>query len=142
MAESLRSASVTKQIPAILPRDGSKKSPLTRRHTASAFHTAWAWPTSSSVWSVSTPGARRGQVVRSKLAKRYGPFSLDHKVYPARVFEKGWLFDRPAPMFTSPLGFFHSPIGCDARPRGARPYLSTDIRPGEVGRVCAEHFRV
>ena len=50
-AESLRaaSASVTKQIPAILPRDRSKKSPVD-----AASHC-----------------------------------QLDHKVYPARVFEKG-----------------------------------------------------
>ena len=53
-----------------------KRALLTRHHTASAFHTAWAWPTSSSVWSVSTPGAR-GQVVRPKP-----PIDMDLSVGP------------------------------------------------------------
>jgi hypothetical protein len=81
---------------------GPKRAPLTRRHTASAFHTAWARPTSPSVWSVSTPGARRGQVVRPKLATRYGPFSWTTRFTLQESLRKGWLFDRPAPMLSSP----------------------------------------
>jgi hypothetical protein len=44
-------------------------------------------------------------------------------------------------MLMLPLGFIHFPWAVREATRGTA-YLSTDIRPGEAGRVCAGRSRV
>ena len=131
MAESLRaaSASVTKQIPAILPHRfrrfcraiGPKRALLTRpSHRQRFSHSLGLADFLQRVVGVDAGCAARPS--RSAEARHViWTFQLDHKVYLQESLRKCWLFDRPAPMLMLPLGFIHSPIGRDARPRGARP---------------------
>src|SRR5712671_4937953 len=62
--------------------------------------------------------------------------SVGPQGYLARVLRKGWLFGRPAPMLVVPVAIWdHHHQQCEAT-RGTA-YLSTDIRPGDAGRVCS-----
>ena len=91
MVEILRaaSASVTKQIPAILPRDGSKKSPVDAASHRQCFsHSLGLADFLQRV--VGVDAGRAARPSRSVEARQLiWTFQLDHKVYPARVFEKG-----------------------------------------------------
>jgi small subunit ribosomal protein S21 len=85
-----------------------------------------------------TRDVRRGQVVRPKLDLfDMDLFSLDRKVYPARVLRKGWLFGRPAPMLVLPYGIHHSSPSAAAR--AARGFGLSEHRNFDqmTGGVCA-----
>jgi hypothetical protein len=64
----------------------------------------------------------RSQVVRPKVDNLYGAFQLDHKVYPAKVLRKGWLFRQPAPIFSVAYPIPSSPLAA-ARGREASAQL-------------------